>query len=325
MKALDLEPCEAPLWAHGGHAQTILGSLWPSPAFTEGSQPVRVPLPDGDELRGRLVDSGTSEIVILLFHGLGGHSDADYMARTARVARSQGHSVYLMNHRGCGIGEGFARRPYHSGRGEDLAEAVREARTRFPGRRVIAIGFSLSGSALLNLVTGRRGDCLPDAAIAVNAPIDLQTAAERLKRGFNRLYDVRFVNRLRRSLESMHRQGLLKDPVKVGRWMTLHDFDNLYTAPASGFRDREDYYGTCSVRPHLASIRIPTLLLTSSDDPIVPIETYQGLHLSPTTLLHVEPIGGHMGYLTRTKTPLGTHRWLDYALDVGLKRLVSGA
>src|SRR5262249_33888601 len=145
MIKLKLEPCLPPIWAPNGHAQTILGHLLPSPKLTEHGENIEIALPDGDRLVGSLL-SGKSSVVVYLFHGLAGSIDSSYMHRTAIVARAQGHSVLMINHRGCGSGRGFAVAPYHSGRGEDLSAAVEYGRKRFPQHQHLAIGFSLSAN-----------------------------------------------------------------------------------------------------------------------------------------------------------------------------------
>jgi len=99
----------------------------------------------------------------------------------------------------------------------------------------------------------------------------------------------------------------------------LHDFDNLYTAPTGGFVNREDYYTSCSTYDRLKDIQSPTVILTAKDDPFVPFESYANAELSKHILFHAEEIGGHMGYLSKEKTPLGTMRWQDYALHEILK------
>lgn len=242
-----------------------------------------------------------------VFHGLGGDASADYMERTAKVALGLGHAVWLVNHRGCGEGRGLAKHPYHSGRGDDVSATISLGRSLEPGKRHVAVGFSLGGNALLCLLTGIRGECLPDAAIAVNAPIDLAAAALRLTEGVNRIYDWRFVARLRGAVPS--RPG-----PHISRSATLREFDALYTAPASGFASREEYYATCSTHTRLSAITVPTIVITSDDDPFVPVSAYRNATLSPAVRLHIEPRGGHMGYLTSRPTPLGSRRWLDYAL-----------
>lgn len=150
---LKLLPCVAPVWAATGHLQTVLGHLLPSPRLASMGERVEVRLPDGDRLVGFYL-AGRSGTAVSLFHGLTGNTDADYFHRTAHLCLQQGHSVFMFNHRGCGEGAGLATRPYHSGRAEDLSAAVEFARAKLPSHRHLAIGFSLSGNALLLLLSG---------------------------------------------------------------------------------------------------------------------------------------------------------------------------
>ncbi len=304
---LHLDPCRPPVWARSGHAQTLLGHLLPSPRWEEAGQAIRIPLPDGDTLTARF-HPGTRPGVVCIFHGLGGTIDADYMTRSARVIRERfGFSVLRVNHRGCGEGKGLAKSPYHSGRAEDLSTAILRARELCPGQPVFALGFSLSGAALLLLLTGRRGSEKPDAALAVNAPIQLERSALLLKRGLNRVYDLRFVKLCNSTVPA---------PPPVRPWATLHDFDQAYTAPQGGFQSREHYYSSCSSGPHLESIQTPTLILTAADDPFIDVQDYRDARLSSTTTLHIERVGGHMGYLSHEKG-----RWLDYAIGQSFESL----
>ncbi|MFI5363825.1 MAG: YheT family hydrolase [Elusimicrobiota bacterium] len=316
-----LTPCAPPFWAGGGHAQTVLGNFLPSAVFPEKGERVEIPLSDGDKLVGRY-HAGERDRVVYLFHGLGGHANGDYMRRTARVCRNLGFHVYCINHRGCGEGAGLARHPYHSGRSEDLSAVIALGRARHPRMKHAAVGFSLSGNALLLLLSGTRGGTLPDCAVAVNAPIDLARCAVRLKTGLNRIYDARFVLLCTAAIRARQRAGLIRNKYIIPWFATLHDFDGLYTAPAGGFQDREDYYRSCSTRDLLSSIKTPTVIITAKDDPFVGFEDYASAALSPSVHLHAENVGGHMGYLSAENTPLGTNRWLDYALHEYLVRLL---
>lgn len=313
---MKLEPCIPPLWAKTGHSQTILGHLLPSPMLTDKGRRVEIDLPDGDKLVG-FVHEGSSNTCVYIFHGLAGSVDSTYVHRTAILARRQGHSTFIVNHRGCGEGTGLAKHPYHSGRGEDLSAVIAFGKKLFPRKRHLAIGFSLSGNALLLLVSGKRGDVLPDAAISVNAPIHLRKTAALLKTGLNRIYDLRFYRQCRRDIFA----GPLGSEVRgrIPRFTTLYDLDNLYTAPYGGFRDREDYYDSCSTHQLLTEIQTPTIVMTAKDDPFVPYESFAKAKLSRHVLMHIENYGGHMGYLSRGKTPFGTKRWQDYAVSVALQ------
>ncbi len=312
--------CAPPFWAKGAHAQTLLGNFLPSKLQDPPWEPLNLKLKDGDTLRMRLI-RGTSNTVVHLFHGLGGSANSAYMRRAAELFWRQGHSVLANNHRGSGEGRGQAVKPYHMGSTSDLSAMIQVGRGFFPEALHVAVGFSLSAGVLL-LLLGRDQDLgdLPDMAIAVNPPVDLEKVSLRLCQGFNRVYDLHFVDTLRRCVRERWEFGLLDHPIHIPKKATLRDFDAIYTAPAAGFQDREDYYARCSCAPYLRYIQAPTVILTSKDDPFASAQDLDGVELSPSVHLHIAPTGGHMGYLS-----LGVpkRRWLDYALDHYVRELVA--
>lgn len=312
--------CDPPLWAKGAHLQTLLGHFLPSKAAALPWEHLNLKLADGDALRV-LLARGSSEVVIHLFHGLGGSAEADYMRRASTLFHRLGHTVLAINHRGSGEGRGLAAKPYHMGSTADMAAMLQVGRGFFPQHTHVAIGFSLSANVLLLLLgrDARMDFAQPDLAIAVNPPVDLEKASHRLRKGFCRAYDLRFVNLLRRHVRELWEFGLLEQPVHIPLCATLREFDELYTARAAGFRDRSDYYAQCGCASHVRAIQTPTVILTSADDPFAPAEDLEASAISSAVHLHVEPTGGHMGYLGRGVPGL---RWLDYALDHYLRELL---
>lgn len=320
MRRLTLSACEAPLWAPSGHTQTLWAHFLKSPTLQHFGARQAVDLEDGDRLFYFELP-GPSNFVVCLFHGLSGDVSSDYMQRTALLCQSLGHTVILVNHRGVGEGAAFAKNPYHSGRAEDASAVLENLKIRYPTKKHIAIGYSMSGNIVLALLGGFRGSVLPDAAITVNAPINLLRGSKLLKTGFNRVYDMRFVAQLRRDIEKKFKLGLISKPYVISPWSTVWDLDQIYTAPAGGFRDREDYYARCSAFAYLKNIKTPTYVLTAADDPFVSVQDYLQADFSKQVQLHIEKCGGHLGYLTRRSTPLGTRRWLDYYLFEALQSL----
>ena len=318
--AAPLPPCRPPWWARGGHAQTIFGNYLPFAKTGPATRDIQVELEGGDRLAGR-EHAGESDTVVCFFHGLAGSNEAHYMHRGVAIARRLGHWAWSINHRGCGDGAGLAAGTYHSGRADDLGAVFGEARRRHPGKRIAAVGFSLSGNALLlNLGEGIGRFEKPDAAIAVNPPVNLEKGALLLRHGFNRVYDLRFVLRCRRAIRDRVRAGLIPDQYRVQWWRPLHDFDNAYTAPASGFRDREDYYARCSAGPHLHRIDRPTVILMAKDDPFIDWRDHAAAAKSAFVHLHLEDSGGHMGYVDGN---VPGHHWLDRALAHYLAELLA--
>jgi predicted alpha/beta-fold hydrolase len=95
----------------------------------------------------------------------------------------------------------------------------------------------------------------------------------------------------------------------------LYDFDDWYTAPVSGFPNADTYYARCSAAQFMPQIAVPTWVVTSHDDPLVPIEMFQEAHTQwPSAVrLTVVPGGGHVGYIARPGSDADRH-WLEWRL-----------
>ena len=307
-------PCEPPVWAAGGHGQTIWGHMLPTraPRLTRSADFLRqeIDTDDGERLVVRAAE-GTSGVRVYLFHGLSGDADADYMRRAAAALRREGHGVWGVNHRGCGEGEGLAFRPYHSGSWFDLAAVVRAGRRDAPELLHVVVGFSLSGNAGL-LLAAREDEGCPDRLLAINPPIDLAGSSALIHRGWNRLYERRFLWRLRRAIHRRVRLGKTKHAYRIPLGTSLGELDDLFTAPECGFENGADYHAKCSSGPHLARVAIPTVILTAADDPFVRPDIFARARCSKRVHLHIEPHGGHVGYVGRAS--VGWRRWLDGAI-----------
>ena len=315
-------PCSAPRWARGGHAQTVLGFLLPTPGdvlFEDAPDVRRIELEPDTSGEDRIVTFEAPPLasgrldgsLVHLFHGLTGSSESNYMRLCAHALRSAGARVCLFNHRGQGAGAGLSRGIYHSGSYPDLFASVARGRADHPDHVQIGIGFSLSANTLL-LGAARSGEGAgtPDAVMAVNPPVDLSTAVERIRAGFNRLYDKRFVRGMRRAVVERQARGWCDPEIVIPSGASIRDVDELVTAPEAGYASAAAYYEDCSSGSELAAIERPAVILTSADDPFIAPDDFAPWALGPLTTLHVEPTGGHLGYLCAGTS----RRWLGVAV-----------
>jgi len=259
--------------------------------------------------------------IAILGHGMGGSSRSPLMVRLAAKLIGQGVRVFRYDMRGCGAGMGLAHQPYHAGRSDDLAAVVHSVLKSCQGEptpSIALVGVSLSGNILLKYL-GETADRVPSAvtrAIAINPPIDLARSVAALGRLLNRGYDRYFVGALCRHL--MERQRLLPSapmPTHVFRPRRLEEFDNQFTAPFSGFASGAEYYQQCSANQFLSRIEVPTMVITSSDDPLVPVEMFHKSRStwSPHMRLCVTPGGGHVGYFAQAGIDPDPF-WLDWRI-----------
>lgn len=335
-RSLPLIHLEPPVWARSGHAQTVLAEMVPYRHLKIKGSKILLKLPDGDQLACRFIDNDSSTIAVL-FHGLAGDIKSSYMQRMARELLKEGHSVFMMNHRNCGEGKGLSKKIYHCGRSEDLGFVIHSLKARYPGKRIIAFGFSMSANALLLLMSRvvpehgiydsesferRKNELqisLPDLAFTVNPPVHLQNTTTRFGVGLNRPFGIYFVSYLSHLIRELDSEGIISSPKRMSWIMPINEFDDRFVAPNCGFTSGQDYYQKCSSFYYLDRIQKPTMLLSSKDDPFIDSNDIQTAKKSDAIQVHIEDVGGHLGYYSREKTPLGSRRWMDYALIESLR------
>jgi uncharacterized protein len=301
----------------GAHAQTVGGVVFPGRLSEYRARQHRVPLADGDQIvlhDDRPCDWRDGQRAALLIHGLGGCHQSAYMRRIAEKLTQSGVRSFRMDLRGCGAGLELARWPYHSGRSQDAAAALDWIARLCPGAPTTLVGFSLGGNIVLKLL-GECGSDPPgnlDSAMAVSPPIDLIASSDWLSRRVNRFYDRYFARLLWRRLREWRRRVPQAAMVEFERRpRRLVELDDAYTARVCGFGTAENYYRQCSSAPIVPAIRLPTLILASHDDPLVPGHAYGQVALPACVRLQMSEGGGHLGFIAaRSSDP--DRRWMDW-------------
>ncbi|MCI0734518.1 MAG: hydrolase [Methylococcaceae bacterium] len=312
---------QAAWWICNPHLQTIV------PAFRRIHAPVRqratVHTPDGDFLD---LDWGTGrykEIVILL-HGLTGSSRSSYILGLQNALMQAGFRTVALNFRGCSGRPNNRANAYHSGETGDLDHVYRCIRASEPDTPIAAVGFSLGGNVLLKWL-GEKAEALDlFAAAAVSVPFELHKCADRMDKGFSRLYRNSLLNELNRYMSAKYCHletiGLHDEARKIAAMGDLSvlrsfwDYDDRVIAPLYGFRDVHDYYAQCSSRRFLKAIRVPTLVLQSLDDPfLTPDVVPDRGELADPIELEISPRGGHVGFVSGS-IPGKPRYWLEHKI-----------
>ena len=85
-------------------------------------------------------------------------------------------------------------------------------------------------------------------------------------------------------------------------WVTtIREFDDVITARYCGFRDASDYYGKSSALRVAAQISVPSLIISSEDDPFIPFAGFSdpGIAGNPYIRIVATGHGGHCGFISR--------------------------
>ena len=298
----------APRWLPGGNLQTIWPALY-ARRF-EGLAPVyrreRWTAPDGDFIDVDFVDavSPGPQPLLVLFHGLEGSSRSHYAEAFAAFAAARGMAFAVPHFRGCSGELNLAPRAYHSGDYEEIGWILQRMQAQHAlrgGGPVLAAGVSLGGNALLRWAceAGDTARASVSAVASVCAPLDLAAGGQAIGRGFNRLvYTRMFLATMKpKALAKLAQFPGLFDRERLLAARDLYAFDDVFTAPLHGFRNTDDYWSRGSSKPHLRTIRVPTLVVNALNDPFIPASSLPGLgEVGPHVTLWQPAHGGHVGF-----------------------------
>ena len=317
-------------WASNAHVQTIGATLLPCPSSTRIAVKHIVPLADGDRLvihDDQPKNWITGDRIAVFVHGLCGSHQSAYVKRTAMKLRRHGIRTVRVDLRGFGDSTLISRGNMHAGCSQDLRDIVSHVHHRLsPLSKMTLVGFSLGANILLKTLGewGSRSPDHVDSAIAVSPPIDLLTSSMNLRRFGNRIYDNYFMRRLGHQLTLRRRKvaGLVDNGLNPLPKRLVH-FDDQFVAPVSGFSGAREYYEKCSSAPLLADVAVPTILVASRDDPVVPFEMFSQWKMSKSIDLVSTRHGGHLGFVGANPRDPDRH-WLDWRICSWIDQIDDG-
>ncbi|QEG33123.1 YheT family hydrolase [Bythopirellula goksoeyrii] len=307
-----------PLLANA-HMQTVFGLRWPQRAAPYAAQVHHVTLEDGDQLAlHEDAPFGDAEEApsILLLHGLSGGYDSSYMCRLVERLTPRGYRVFRLDMRGCGAGEGIARKPNHCGRSEDVASALNYIAELYTDSPTTLIAFSMGGTLALNMLAEagemRVGNF--ERALMICPPIDLFSVERHFRTLLGRPYDKFFVKNIWAQVLRRWKEFPDTAPKTIpSRPKRLRDIDDMVIAPTGGFDSAEQYYTKTQPGPKLEAIRQPVTILFSKDDPVVPFAPLFDYPHSSSVETIVTSHGGHLGFLGQPGLDADI-RWIDWRI-----------
>jgi uncharacterized protein len=295
----------APAWLPGGQLQTIWPALYsqshaaPKPSFKRE----RWISPDDDFVDVDFSTHATKphQPMLVLFHGLEGSSESHYAQAFAQWARERGMPYAVPHFRGCSGEINRKPRAYHSGDFEEIDWILRRIKARESQRKLVAVGISLGGNALMRWAQemGAQATLVAQAVASVCSPLDLAAAGHAIGTGFNRqVYTRMFLKTMKpKAMERLALHPKLFNEKALQESRDLYEFDNIFTAPLHGFKNTEDYWARASAKPRMADIQIPALALNAKNDPFMPASSLLqpgkvGKHVTLWQPVH----GGHVGF-----------------------------
>lgn len=307
-KGIDFRP---PWPLSSGHIQTMLSSsgvrrqLLPRAAQTvqDGAESVMVDGGDGVRLTGAYAAQKhlpQARGLAVLFHGWEGSVDSTYVLQTGSRLLAEGWDVFRLNFRDHGDSHPLNEALFHSCRIDEVVHALADIARRWPARPMALAGFSLGGNFALRAALRAPEAGIPlSYALAVCPIVDPGEGLFSLEESAPWFYRAYFLRKWRRSLQAKqaafpHRQYFELDELK----QSLRGLTESLVLRHTDFGSLQAYLDGYSVAGDaLKALNIPATILTSRDDPVIPVDAFEKLELPPNVELDIATHGGHCGFI----------------------------
>jgi len=239
--------------------------------------------------------------LFLLIHGWEGSTASAYIRHTGGYLYLRGFDVFRLNLRDHGPSHHLNRGLFHGARTAEVVSAASRVSALAEGKPFFIMGFSLGGNFALRIARDGETEAFPTLKkiFAVSPVLDPLKTTVAIDEGFP-FYRKYFMGKWKRSLQT--KQHLYPDLYSFDgafSMKTLMEMTDFFVARYSPFRDHRDYFSRYTLLGDaLERLSFPAVILTSKDDPIIPVGDFLGLRNGDGNLtLSIQDFGGHCGFI----------------------------
>ena len=277
-----------------------------------------LPLPDGGEMvlewfPTNFTDFDPVTPIVVFNLGVVGFTDVAYCQALCQIIKQRNWRMVVMNRRGFGISD--LKNPIFIQKNEslDLGYILKKIKELFPRANIYLLGVS-AGANYSTKYMGQVGKDTPvKAFVSVSNPFNIGRISFNMKFGFKvKLLSKFIANSIKqfykKHYNNKHFLHLLKESKldmnklenELKHKKTCWKVDKYLTSKLGGFDSVYDYYHNIASEHLIHNIKVPTLFLNNSEDPIcvkemIPVEK---IYANDNTMLLFMKRGGHIEYMS---------------------------
>lgn len=242
---------------------------------------------------------GLAKAMVVLLHGWEGSSDSTYILRTGRFLYRRGYDILRLNLRDHGDSHHLNEGMFNGTLVDETVTAVKNASFLSPGLPRFIVGFSLGGNFALRMARSRNGIPVENlrCAICISPLVDPHRST--LIIDSLPLYRHYFLRKWKRSIR--RKQELFPHIYQMDDLLRLKstmEISDLLIRRYSDFKDLHDYFSRYTLqRENLRDLAVPTIILASEDDPVIPVDDVRSLAGIPRLQQSIQRWGGHCGFI----------------------------
>lgn len=235
----------------------------------------------------------------VMFHGWEGSARSTYVLQTGGRLLAEGWDLFRLNFRDHGGTHDLNRGIFHSCMIDEVTAAVGDIARRFPQRPLALLGYSLGGNFALRVALRAPALNIPLSRVVAVCPVICPHQGLAAIESSRWLYHAYFMHKWRLSLKRKQR-AFPGEPLFEPRQLrsSLRELTRALVLRHTDFGNLDNYLDGYSIAgDHLASLQVPVSILTSRDDPVIPVADFERMHLPPCAELTIVEYGGHCGFI----------------------------
>ncbi|MFN3603273.1 MAG: YheT family hydrolase [Leptonema sp. (in: bacteria)] len=259
--------------------------------------------PKGVRLLGsytKSINYKKSKGLVILLHGWEGSIDSSYVFRMGNFLINNGFDIFRLNFRDHGNTHHLNEGLFLGTLLEEVFDAISYIIDQFKKPTYI-VGFSLGGNFALRIATmfskKHKNTSLLKFIFVISPVLDPQKSTTVIDQ--DKIYKKYFLKKWKRSLQ-----------LKEYYFPYLYDFSDLLKIDSimelteksvlkcTKYRSLEEYFAEYTISNfNFKNLKIPVYILSSYDDPIIPIDDFAFLKDIKNIHLFITEKGGHNGFI----------------------------
>ena len=248
----------------------------------------------------------------ILLHGWEGCAESGYQLSTACTLSGAGYDVFRLHLRDHGPSHSLNPELFNSTLLQEVIDAVGEIQRLYPHDKTFMAGHSLGGNFALRIATRAPEEGIDLRQVVAVCPVLNPMHTMAALENDSPVYHRFFVRQWKRSLtiKLKHYPELGYGDSLLGM-QSLEEMNEFFVPKYTKFDDPDSYYKAYALTGDtLAGLRVPSQLIISEDDPIIPIDDLADVARTNSLCIETTRYGGHCGFLMNWRL----QGWIDRRL-----------
>ncbi len=298
-------PFHPPPYLRNPYTQTILASIriraWGKNPMVDAEQEMILDAGNGIRLQGYISSQSgpPAKGMVILLSGWEGSAESTYILSTGKTLYGQGYDIFRLNFRDHGNSHHLNQGLFFVTMLDEIFESANQIAALNSNIPCFLVGFSLGGNFALRIArkcAEKKIDRLAHIT-AISPLLDPDTSTDAIDNDW--LLKRYFLKKWKRSL--LKKEQLFPHRYDFSDLVTLtscREITDLLLSRYSDYSDTREYFNAYTLTGKaLKNIAVPTTVIVSEDDPIIPVGHFQALELNDQIDLIIQQHGGHNGFI----------------------------